>query len=207
MSGNTVLEITSDSVASRCVTPDLRILSMLAERTAQAVAIFRPDLTPSYLNPALRRLLELGRKESLIPPLSRYQVELREIDGGSRPIAAMLHRRGEWHGEIHVRREDRPHWSLTLNGRVELLRQGIRKLGFAIVAREQAAATGAVAHKLTVRERDVLNALLAGGTSKTIAQRLRISHRTVEAHRFSIMRKFDVKSLPDLFRLTMQAEA
>lgn len=51
---------------------------------------------------------------------------------------------------------------------------------------------------LTEREREVLDGVVAGESSKTIALRLRISERTVEAHRRSIMIKMKAPSLAAL---------
>lgn len=180
---------------------------MLAENSDQAIAILHLDLTPSYLNPAMRRMLGLVDDEGLAPDFAPYRVQLRCVDHGCQTIIPALYRRGKWRGEIHVLHDGRAQWSLTLSGRVELLRHGTRKLGFAIVGREHAAAAGAVGAKLTIRENEVLRALLAGDTSKAIAEKLKISHRTVEAHRANIMRKFAVKTLPGLFRIAMQLQA
>jgi len=58
--------------------------------------------------------------------------------------------------------------------------------------------------KLTPRERDILDHLLAGGTAREIAATLGISARTVEAHRAHIMEKFGVSRIPDLLRLLLQ---
>lgn len=58
--------------------------------------------------------------------------------------------------------------------------------------------------RLTPRERDILDHLLAGGTAREIAATLGISARTVEAHRAHIMEKFGVSRIPDLLRLLLQ---
>jgi FixJ family two-component response regulator len=51
---------------------------------------------------------------------------------------------------------------------------------------------------LTNREQEVLDKLLAGSISKQIAKELGISHRTVEAHRQSLLRKLGVGSVKEL---------
>lgn len=51
---------------------------------------------------------------------------------------------------------------------------------------------------LTTREREVLDKLLEGGTSKLIARQLDISPRTVDAHRQNLLRKLDVGSVKEL---------
>ena len=58
---------------------------------------------------------------------------------------------------------------------------------------------------LTVRQREVLERVLAGQPSKNIAADLGISQRTVENHRASIMAKTGTKSIPALARLAVAA--
>jgi two-component system CheB/CheR fusion protein len=58
---------------------------------------------------------------------------------------------------------------------------------------------------LTRRQRQIMEMVLAGHPSKNIAADLRISQRTVENHRASIMKKAGVRSLPALARLALAA--
>lgn len=60
--------------------------------------------------------------------------------------------------------------------------------------------------RLTDRQREILDRVLAGQPSKIIAQDLDLSQRTVEAHRAAIMRRMQVSSLPALARLVMLAQ-
>ena len=55
---------------------------------------------------------------------------------------------------------------------------------------------------LTEREREVLDQLLAGKSSKEIASALAISPRTAEAHRRNLLRKFGVGSAKELMCLS-----
>jgi two-component system, chemotaxis family, CheB/CheR fusion protein len=59
--------------------------------------------------------------------------------------------------------------------------------------------------ELTVRERQVLDEVVAGHANKEIAARLGISQRTVENHRAAVMKRTKTRSLPDLIRLVMRA--
>ena len=59
---------------------------------------------------------------------------------------------------------------------------------------------------LTVRQRQIMEMVLAGQPSKIIAGELGISQRTVENHRASIMQKMGTRSLPALARLALAAE-
>jgi two-component system response regulator DctR len=56
---------------------------------------------------------------------------------------------------------------------------------------------------LSVREREVLERVLAGKPSRRIAEELFISVKTVEFHRARIMQKLDVASAAELFRLCL----
>lgn len=58
---------------------------------------------------------------------------------------------------------------------------------------------------LTGRQRQILDAVLAGHPSKNIAADLHISQRTVEKHRAAIMSKMGAKSLPSLARRAIMA--
>jgi two-component system CheB/CheR fusion protein len=66
------------------------------------------------------------------------------------------------------------------------------------------AATARIA-ALTIRQRQVMDQVVAGHANKEIAARLGISQRTVENHRAVVMKRTGTKSLPDLIRLVMQA--
>ena len=58
---------------------------------------------------------------------------------------------------------------------------------------------------LTPRQRQVMNLVLAGHPSKTIAADLKISQRTVENHRAAIMQRTGATSLPALARIAVGA--
>ena len=55
--------------------------------------------------------------------------------------------------------------------------------------------------ELTDREREIMKGVVAGRTCKEIAQRLDISHRTVEIHRAHVMEKTGAANLADLARM------
>jgi DNA-binding CsgD family transcriptional regulator len=58
---------------------------------------------------------------------------------------------------------------------------------------------------LTVRQRQILELVIAGHPSKNIAADLGISQRTVDNHRAAIMRKTGSKTLPALIRTALAA--
>jgi len=61
--------------------------------------------------------------------------------------------------------------------------------------------------RLTNRERQVLDGLVAGHPNKTIAYDLGISPRTIEIYRANVMTKMEAASLSDLVRMALTAGA
>jgi len=61
-------------------------------------------------------------------------------------------------------------------------------------------------HRLTDKEREVLELIKQGRPNKEIASHLRITPRAVELRRSSLMRKLGVRSLIELLRLTVLHE-
>jgi len=57
---------------------------------------------------------------------------------------------------------------------------------------------------LSLREREVLDGIVAGHSTKVIARGLGISPRTVEVHRRNMMSKLEVRSVADLVRMSLQ---
>jgi DNA-binding NarL/FixJ family response regulator len=63
--------------------------------------------------------------------------------------------------------------------------------------------TGAIADPLaalTSRQREILQLVVEGYTSKEVAQRLGVSYRTVEVHRMRLMQRLDVHDVTGLVR-------
>ncbi len=69
----------------------------------------------------------------------------------------------------------------------------------------EAALITAKVNGLSVRERQVLDGLIAGRANKTIAYDLEISPRTVEIHRANVMTKMGAASLSELIRMALLA--
>jgi FixJ family two-component response regulator len=59
---------------------------------------------------------------------------------------------------------------------------------------------------LTDREHDVLEAIIAGETSKVAARRLGISPRTIEVHRAHILAKCGARNTADLLRIVLNGQ-
>ena len=65
---------------------------------------------------------------------------------------------------------------------------------------ERLASGAAGLERLSLREREVLQAIIAGETSKEIARRFTLSPRTVEVHRAHILKKLGARNTADLLR-------
>lgn len=72
---------------------------------------------------------------------------------------------------------------------------------FVAVARETPASAFTA---LSAREREVLQLLAEGGTTKEIAARLRVSVKTIETHRKQMMDKLDIHSVAELTKYAIR---
>jgi FixJ family two-component response regulator len=68
---------------------------------------------------------------------------------------------------------------------------------------QQAASREALLAKLTSRESQVLERIVAGRLNKQIADDLNISIKTVEAHRANIMEKLGANTVADLLKIAL----
>ena len=59
--------------------------------------------------------------------------------------------------------------------------------------------------RLTPREREILDLVVEGLSSKEIAARLNVSFKTVEAHRAKVMRKMEAESVAQLVRMVVSS--
>ncbi|CUS36728.1 response regulator [Candidatus Nitrospira nitrificans] len=58
--------------------------------------------------------------------------------------------------------------------------------------------------KLSMRQREILQLVAEGQTTKDIAQRLNLSVKTVETHRSQLMERLDIHDVPGLVRFAMR---
>ncbi len=72
---------------------------------------------------------------------------------------------------------------------------------------QQAANRDALLGKLTTRESQVLERIVAGRLNKQIADDLGISIKTVEAHRANIMEKLGANTVADLLKIALSTTA
>ena len=72
-------------------------------------------------------------------------------------------------------------------------------------AKEQISSVTVKLTRLSPREREVMELMIAGKPTKVIAAELGLSPKTVEVHRGRVMRKMEVRTLPHLVRQVMEA--
>lgn len=77
----------------------------------------------------------------------------------------------------------------------------------AFAGHQQAASREALLSKLTGRESQVLERIVAGRLNKQIADDLGISIKTVEAHRANIMEKLGANTVADLLKIALGSAA
>jgi FixJ family two-component response regulator len=75
------------------------------------------------------------------------------------------------------------------------------------VSRAQKRCAAAKLETLTQREREVMDLVVQGRKNKQIADDLRISVKTVEAHRARAMEKMDVSSVAELVKVTLSGKS
>ena len=154
----------------------------------------------------------------LDPGCVLLDLRMPETDGFA-VLAGMAERFVDWpvivmtgHGEVSVAVRamklgaidfiEKPFTEETLQA---ALKNGLSLL----VTREEQGQRRRRAHErvklLTAREREVLQALLAGQSNKLIAEQLGISLRTVEMHRGNMMDRLQVSSLAEALTLAIEA--
>lgn len=73
-----------------------------------------------------------------------------------------------------------------------------------VMARLRGGAGKVPASKLTARQHEVLQLICEGHTNRDIAERLHISHKTVDTHRSQLMRKLDIHDVAGLTRYALR---
>jgi len=88
-----------------------------------------------------------------------------------------------------------------------LVEQMLEKAKAQFTGHQQAASRDALMSKLTSREAQVLERIVAGRLNKQIADDLGISIKTVEAHRANIMEKLNANTVADLLKIALGPNA
>jgi len=86
---------------------------------------------------------------------------------------------------------------------VSLVEHLLKQAQTSFAEHQQAASRDALLSKLTGRETQVLERIVAGRLNKQIADDLKISIKTVEAHRSNIMEKLGTNTMADLLKIAL----
>jgi FixJ family two-component response regulator len=86
---------------------------------------------------------------------------------------------------------------------VDLVERMLDRAKDTFATHQQAASRDALLSKLTSRESQVLERIVAGRLNKQIADDLGISIKTVEAHRANIMEKLNANTVADLLKIAL----
>ena len=90
--------------------------------------------------------------------------------------------------------EERDNASATYRQPTILYQSGNRKWA------QKGPAMAGIQRPLTPRQRQVLHLILDGATNQLIAKQLKISLKTVQLHRFNLMRRLQVRNVAQLMR-------
>ena len=90
---------------------------------------------------------------------------------------------------------------------VNLVERMLEQAKEAFSEHQQSASRDALLAKLTTREAQVLERIVAGRLNKQIADDLGISIKTVEAHRANIMEKLNANTVADLLKIALGSTA
>lgn len=163
----------------------------------------------TFLNPRALGLLEWDSQQELLGLYAHAVLRPEHPDGtpmaeSECPLCRALARPGGAETvTLHLRsREDRP---LVVTANVTPVREEGGLVGVVVLFAPEADSDRQTARdKLSSRERQVLDRLVAGETNKETARQLSLSPRTVEAHRARIMDKLGVQSFAELVRLVAE---
>jgi two-component system CheB/CheR fusion protein len=146
--------------------------------------------------------------DAVMPGMSGFDLLQRMKDEGYRMPAIMITGNGDVHMAVLAMQAgaadfiEKPARESELFASIDRALEQTRDSTKRAAWRDEAASALA---RLTDRQREIMELVLAGHPSKNIAADLKISQRTVENHRAVIMRKTGSKSLPALARLAVAA--
>ena len=187
--------------------PDLKVVGEVSDgREAVAAArTLRPDIVVMDIAmPALNgieatRQIASGPSPPRVIILSMYaDVEhlVHALQAGASGYVRKQDADTELVAALRTGTQDQPFLTPTVDR--DLVEEHLRR------ARQRSVRGGEEYDPLTPREREVMQLVAEGEPNKTIAKRLGIAVRTVEAHRASIMRKLSLEDQAGLVRYAVR---
>ena len=122
----------------------------------------------------------------------------KDFAATGRRLAPLLARRAEFSEDRIMRRVDGSYFWVTVRGFAFNPKRPFELAVWIFTDLSGNTIPSEGARKLTERERDVAAFVVHGRTSKEIGKELNISPRTVDIHRASLLRKYGVRTTPDL---------
>lgn len=167
----------------------------LAEELRPDVVIMDISLPGLSAIEAVRQLLEIDpRTEVLVVAMDESEELVREVlEAGARGYLLKSDASRQLVAAVDALSAHKP----FLTSRVkEVVLMGYLS--------EQPLKGGRLGRRLTPREREIVQLLAEGMTSKDVATTLSISVKTAETHRTNIMRKLDLHSVSELVRYALR---
>lgn len=147
------------------------------------------------------RALELfrARRSDIVGhSFSKLYPQRKDFTATGHRLAPLIAKRGVFNDDRIMRRIDGSHFWVTVCGFGYNPKRPFELAIWTFTDLSASAKQAVVASTLTARERDVAAFLVHGLTSKEIGKELNISPRTVDIHRASLLRKYGVRTTPDL---------
>jgi two-component system nitrate/nitrite response regulator NarL len=165
---------------ARSLTPDVAVLD-----------ISMPGTSGLQVTQELRRLAP-DTRVLILSMHDNTEYVLESVRAGAHGYILKDTAATELRGAIHAVRRGESYFSPPIARRLTAVVRGIT---------EEEDLLG----QLTARERQVLVGVAQGRTNREIALELGISHRTVETHRESLMRKLGIRTVAGLTRVALEA--
>ncbi|MFM0050597.1 LuxR C-terminal-related transcriptional regulator [Caballeronia grimmiae] len=147
------------------------------------------------------RALELFRAERsdiVGQSFSRLYPQQKDFATTGRRLGPLIAKRAVFSDDRIMRRIDGTHFWVTVRGFGYNPKRPFELAMWTFTDLSENVKQTDVASTLTERERDVAACLVHGMTSKEIGKELHISPRTVDIYRASLLRKYEVRTTPDL---------
>jgi DNA-binding NarL/FixJ family response regulator len=169
------------------------------------------------LNLVLERRPDLVLLDISMPGMSSFEAAriIEELCPGTRIVYLTMHEDREQvqqalrSGASGYLLKDTPaplllHALREVHGGRRSLSPQIQKLEDDVILRKQAMRVPLRRSTLTLREREVMKLLAEGNTVRKVAAVLGVSVKTVEAHKFNLMRKLDIHNKAQLVTVAIQ---
>lgn len=144
------------------------------------------------------QLFRATRDDIVDQSFSKLYPQQKDFATTGKRLAPLLAKHAVFSDERIMRRVDGSHFWVTVCGFGYNPKRPFELAIWTFSDRSDNAKQTDVASTLTERERDIAALLVHGMTSKEIGKELNISPRTVDIHRASLLRKYEVRATSDL---------